>query len=439
MRMRGYVLAGAAVLALLIGANTVLRREPREADGPCNGGLVLHEGFCATIFADTLGALRHLVVAPNGDVYAARWEGKTHPGGIVILRDTTEDGRADVIISVANSGGSGLAAYDGYLFQSTWSEVLRYKFRADGALDRGVAPDTIVLGLPRSGHAARSIAFDSVGGLYVNIGAPTNSCQIIDKGVRSMGRDPCIERDSFAGIWRFDATRLRQRQSDGKRWAYGLRHVVALTVDARTGVLFGVQHGRDDLHENFPHLYEESRGAKLPAEVMYRIDEGKDYGWPYCYFDGTLGRAILAPEYGGDGARTTRCESLPAPVATFPAHWAPNGLLFYQGAQFPARYRGGAFVAFHGGWYRPPPDNGFNVVFVPFSSGTPSGPFEIFADGFAGSSKRPARASHRPVGLAESPDGALFVSDDKGGRIWRITYSHPGSEPARATTKSSGK
>ena len=407
---------GAIAFVVLVSC----QRESEIAAGPCNGGIIVPAGFCATIVADKLGAIRHMVVGANSDLFVARWEGKSHPGGIIRLRDTTLDGRADVIDSVVNSGGSGIAILNGYIYQSTWSEVLRYRLNENGFAGR---PDTIITGLPRSGHAARSIVIDSAQHLYITIGAPTNSCQIVDRGVRSLGRDPCNERESFAGIWRFDAKGLRQKQSDGERWVTGLRHVVAFTLDVGTGAMVGVQHGRDELHENFPQIFDEARGARLPAEAMYSIEKGSDYGWPYCYYDDSLRRSVLAPEYGGDGVRTSRCEKVAVPIAAFPAHWAPNGLLFYRGTQFPERYRGGAFIAFHGGWYRPPPDNGFNVVFVPFADNKPVGPFEIFADGFAGRGKRPGRALHRPTGLAQSPDGTLFISDDAGGRIWRITYS----------------
>ena len=112
-----------------------------------------------------------------------------------------------------------------------------------------------------------------------------------------------------------------------------------------------------------------------------------------------------------------------APVATFPAHWAPNGVVFYTGDLFPAHYRGGAFIAFHGSWNRAPgPQGGYNVVFVPFSGGDAAGAYETFADGFAGAEKSPDRAIHRPSGVAVGPDGALYISDDKGGRLWRVTY-----------------
>jgi glucose/arabinose dehydrogenase len=110
-----------------------------------------------------------------------------------------------------------------------------------------------------------------------------------------------------------------------------------------------------------------------------------------------------------------------APTAVFPAHWAPNGVVFYEGDRFPAKYRGGAFIAFHGSWNRAPgPQGGYNVVFVP-PNRTPT-EHEVFADGFAGAEKSPDRAAHRPTGVTVGPDGALYISDDKGGRIWRVVY-----------------
>ena len=118
------------------------------------------------------------------------------------------------------------------------------------------------------------------------------------------------------------------------------------------------------------------------------------------------------------------CAQKRAPVAAFPAHWAPNDLALYHGDQFPARYRGGAFIAFHGSWNRAPfPQAGYNVVFQPFADGKPTGTYEVFADGFAGAVKEPGRAAHRPAGLAVGPDGALYVADDAHGRIWRIVYT----------------
>ncbi len=390
----------------------------------CDPLLTLPPGFCARVYADSLGPIRHLGVSDNGDIYVARWTGPKTPGGLIALRDTNRDGRADERREINNSGGSGLALSKDAVYMATWTEVLRYRLRP-GELSPSSNPDSIVVGLPNSGHAARSLVLDSEGQLLVNIGAPTNSCQVADKELGSPGRDPCPELGEFAGIWRFDSRRLRQRQSQGTKLVTGVRHMVAITTHPVTGALYGVQHGRDDLYEAFPNIYDRSSGERLPAEEMFLLEAGRDYGWPYCYFDGEKGRKVLAPEYGGDGVQVGRCAQATLPIFAFPAHWAPNGILFYSGAQFPAHYRGGAFVAFHGGWYRRPPNNGFNVSFLTFNGDAPAAQHEVFADGFAGRDKHPARARHRPVGLAEGPDGALYISDDTGGRIWRVTFTAP--------------
>ena len=154
------------------------------------------------------------------------------------------------------------------------------------------------------------------------------------------------------------------------------------------------------------------------------LKEGGDYGWPTCYFDPTQKKLVLSPEYGGDGGKKTDdCAKFEPPVATFPAHWAPNDLKIYKASQFPKGYQGGAFIAFHGSWNRAPaPQGGYNVVFQPLADGKASGDYIVFADGFAGALKDPGRAAHRPSGLAVGPDGTLYITDDKAGRIWRVTY-----------------
>jgi glucose/arabinose dehydrogenase len=193
------------------------------------------------------------------------------------------------------------------------------------------------------------------------------------------------------------------------------------------GSLYATQHGRDQLRENWPKLYTPEQGQNLPAEELLKVVQGGDYGWPECYFDNTQQRLVLSPEFGGDGGKAAGdCASKTGPVAFFPAHWAPDGLLFYTATAFPEHYRGGAFIAFHGSWNRAPgPQGGYQVAFVPFTAGSPSSAtaFEKFADGFAGGTLRPDAAAHRPVGLAQGPDGALYVTDDKAGRVWRIAYS----------------
>jgi hypothetical protein len=167
------------------------------------------------------------------------------------------------------------------------------------------------------------------------------------------------------------------------------------------------------------------------------LARGGDYGWPQCYYDAVQGKLVLAPEYGGDGGKTVgACATKSAPIAAFPAHWAPNAMVRYDKRQFPARYHDGVFIAFHGSWNRAPyPQGGYNVVFQALAADRASGMCEIFADGFAGAVKTPDQAAHRPSGLAVGPDGALFVSDDLRGRIYRIVYrgGSRGSGAAEAT------
>jgi glucose/arabinose dehydrogenase len=136
--------------------------------------------------------------------------------------------------------------------------------------------------------------------------------------------------------------------------------------------------------------------------------------------------SILNPEYGGDGKTVGRCKDFTQPVAVFPAHWAPVDVKFYGGSQFPAKYRNGAFIAFHGSWNRAPePQAGYNVTFQPFANGKASGDFEVFAAGFAGKDTilNPNDAVARPDGVVEAPDGSLYISDSQKGKIWHVVYT----------------
>jgi glucose/arabinose dehydrogenase len=401
-----------------------------------NGGLTLPAGFCATVFADSLGHVRHLVVAPNGDVYANTWSGSYYPEGhtpsapfLVALRDTNRDGRADVIARFGDSlasggaGGTGIALYHGALYAESKDKIVRYAM--DGSFVPKGAPVTIVSGLPLTGdHPMHPFAIDSAGNLFVDLGTKRNSCQMKNRTLESPGIKPCTELETRGGIWRYDANKTAQRFSPAERYATGIRNAVGIAFDP-SGQLYSTQHGRDQLADNWPKLYTSEQGAELPAEELLKIQKGGDYGWPMCYFDSTQKKLVLAPEYGGDGGKAVGvCANKLAPAAYFPAHWAPNALVFYSGAQFPEKYKGGAFIAFHGSWNRAPfPQQGYRVVFVPFSAGAPHGDYETFANDFAGTPQpQPTTAKHRPSGLAVGPDGSLYIGDDVGGRIWRVTY-----------------
>ena len=410
------VLCGALLVPAIAGAQRV-----HPACAADNGGITLPQGFCALVAADSLGPARHIAVAPNGDVFVALRNLRDAKGGIVALRDTNRDGRFDLRERFGDNGGSGIAVRGNELFFGTDDAVLRYRIPA-GGLRPTTAPDTIVGQLPTGrSHTAKTIALRG-NELFVNIGSPSNACQERDRQPQVPGQDPCPELETRAGIWRFDAGRTGQTQRDGERWATGIRNSVAITVDPADGFLWVAQHGRDNLVQNWSAHFDTTESAELPAEELFRVSRGDDYGWPYCFYDGFAKKKVLAPEYGGDGQQVGRCANAKAPVAAFPAHWAPNGLLFYRATQFPAKYRGGAFIAFHGSWNRAPrPQGGYNVVYVPFANGV-AGNHEVFATGFAGDSVQPNTARHRPVGLALAPDGSLYISDDRGGRIYRVFW-----------------
>ncbi len=260
----------------------------------------------------------------------------------------------------------------------------------------------------------------------MNVGAPSNACQEQGRTPGSPGQDPCPLLDRFAGVWRFDANQQNQHQeTDGYRFVTGTRNLVALEFNPFSQHVYAVMHGRDQLNSLWPEIYSAQENADLPAEEFLLLKDGADFGWPYCYYNGLQEKNVLAPEYGGDGETIDRCEDKDKPIMAFPAHWAPNDLVFYTGNQFPEKYRQGAFIAFHGSWNRAPEEQqGYNVVFVPFNEELPSGDYEVFASGFTEQEniQNPRDAKYRPTGVAVGPDGSLYISDSRKGKIWKIIY-----------------
>jgi glucose/arabinose dehydrogenase len=428
--MARLLLALAMAVSTAAAGALVAQRSTLPACDPDNGGITLPEGLCAQVVADDLGAARHLTVAPNGDIYVAIRNQQDAPGGIVALRDTSGDGRADVRERFGANGGTGVALRNGYLYFASDTAIVRYRLTGSQLVPPG--PPEVLATLPEQrGHAAKAFAFDGRGGMYVNVGAPSNACQADDRKPKVPGQDPCPLLERHGGIWRFDEHKPDQTQATGTRYATGLRQMIALAWNPSVNALYLVQHGRDQLNTLWPEHFNDQQNAELPSEEFLRVDEGADFGWPYCYHDWQQDKRVLAPEYGGDGTTAGRCDRYPAPLVGFPGHWAPNDLLFYSGTQLPARYRGGAFIAFHGSWNRAPlPQGGYNVAFVPMANGRPSGRYEIFADGFAGKMPLMRRedATFRPTGLAQGPDGSLYISDGVKGRIWRVMARARGTE-----------
>ncbi|HEX5552751.1 MAG TPA: PQQ-dependent sugar dehydrogenase [Chitinophagaceae bacterium] len=420
-----------AVFCLFSCKNTSNKKNGKNVAGtfqfaPDNDSLQLPEGFQIVVVAKDLGAARHMAVRQNGDLYIslnARHDG----GSIVALRDTNSDGKADVIKYFGALGrGTGIGIHNGYLYYGSDTAVVRYKLKAGSLL-----PDTtaeLIASLPvQHEHEAKSIAFDNNGNLYVNVGAPSNACQVDDRTKGSPGQQPCPLLEYHAAIWRFKADQPGQtQQNGGLRYVTGIRNCVALAWNPDVHQLYAVMHGRDQLHQLYPQYFDEKQSAELPGEEFLRFKEGADYGWPYVYYDEFTKKLMIGPEYGGDGKKEAPAGKYQDPIMAFPGHWAPNGLLFYTGNQFPAKYRGGAFIAFHGSWNRAPlPQKGYNVVFVPFSGDSPSGKYTVFAGGFTGTKdmKSPGDARYRPTGLAQGNDGSLYVSDDSHGTVFRIVYT----------------
>ncbi|HET9472527.1 MAG TPA: PQQ-dependent sugar dehydrogenase [Steroidobacteraceae bacterium] len=384
-----------------------------------NDGLTLPAGFSATVVQEGLGAGRHLAVAANGDIYLAS------RNGLVAMRDTNGDGKVDQTAPFGDVNGTGVRIFGGWLYASDNVGIYRYPLKK-GELAPSGARQTVVAGFPMERqHADKTFALDKKGTLYVNVGAPSNSCQEKDRQEGSLGLSPCPILENYGGVWVFDGNKLDQTPANGRRYATGMRNAVAIQWNASQRALYSVIHGRDSLDALFPTLYNAQDNATRQAEEFHKIVDGGDYGWPYTFFDTKLGKRVVAPEYGGDAKQEPAAGKYPEPLVAYPAHWAPNDLLFYSGRNFPKKYRAGAFIAFHGSWNRAPePQAGYKVVFQPMKAGKPSGAYEVFADGFAGemADNNPRNAKYRPVGLALGPDGSLYVSDSQKGRIWKISY-----------------
>lgn len=402
--------------------------------GPANGGLFLADGFKAVVVVDSVEErVRHMAVTDDGILYGKLRESGEN-GGIIAIKDNNRDGKADDMERFGSyrakqswSYATGMRIYNGYLYFSSELVVYRYKLKPGSMVPDGEMEVVLTDDHPhgKHEHIGKPIAFDNKGYMYIPFGAPSNACQEPKRTPGAPGLDPCPQLEDHAGIWRFDANKLGQTQKDGYKYATGIRSVVAMNWNPVDEELYVVMHGRDDLLRLWPNKFSPLQSALLPSEEFMRVKEGSDFGWPYCYYDQIKRKKVLAPEYGGDGNIVGRCSEFEDPIMGFPGHWAPNDLVFYEGDQFPERYKHGAFIAFHGSTNRAPyPQSGYIVGFVPFKDGKPSGDWEVFADGFAVVDPIVSvkDAHFRPMGIAIGPDGEMYISDSVKGKIWRITY-----------------
>lgn len=352
---------------------------PRPADAT----LRLPPGFAFNAFADGLGEARWLTVAANGDVLLA----ESSEGRIVVLRDADGDGRAE-LRSVFVDGlrrPHGMAIRPDGLYVADTERVWRIPYRPGDTKARG-APVGVTqpgaFGSP-GGHWTRNIVFAPDGRhFYVAIGSTGNVSE---------------EPPPRATIVEFTADGARSRL-----FATGMRNAVGIAIRPGTSELWAVVNERDAL------------GDGLVPDYLTRVVDGAFYGWPYAY----LGQH---PQPRLGDRRPDLVASARVPDVLFTAHSAPLGLAFYTGSQFPAEYRGDAFVALHGSWNSGKP-TGYKVVRVRLRDGKTNGEYENFATGFWSAGERSAQVWGRPVGLAVAADGALLVADDAGNAVWRIAW-----------------
>lgn len=336
-------------------------------------------GFSISLYAAGLSDPRWMAVAPNGDVFLA----EPQVGRITLLRD--KDGRVEAHdFADGFDTPHGLLFAKGALFVGDLKAVWKLPY-SEGAMKAGKRERiTTARDLGPGGHVTRDLAIDSKGTLYIGIGSVSN-----------VGED---------GPTR--AT-VQTVQPDGslKTFASGLRNAVGLQFYPGTDDLFVTVNERDGL------------GDELVPDYLTHVERGGFYGWPYSY----LGQHP-DPEFGSK--RTDLQAKALMPDLLFHAHSAPLGLVFYEGTQFPAAYKGDAFVALHGSWNSAAP-TGYKVVRVPFKNGRPTGSYENFVTGFwngTGPAGAPARVWGRPAGLAVAKDGSLLIADDAGKVVWRVTY-----------------
>jgi glucose/arabinose dehydrogenase len=358
---------------ILLGLPLVVQAEALSEDIP---GIDVPAGFHITRYSDQTPNARSLALGDDGTVYV----GTMTEGKVYALQDRDRDGHAETVRTILQglSHPNGVAWYQGDLYVAELQRIIKIRNVANH-LDGNAVPEPVYSGFPNEKHHGwKYLRVGPDHKLYAPVGAPCNIC--LPTG------------EMFAGLTRMDL--------DGSHfevYAQGLRNSVGFDWMPSTGELYATDNGRDNL------------GDDVPADELNHVSHaGQHFGYPWCH-----GGDIADPEYGKQRA----CTEFEPPAWKFPAHVAPLGIRFYQGKQFPARYQGQLFVAQHGSWNRKQPQ-GYRVVLVRFKDGKPVSD-EVFASGWLHAD---GKAAGRPVDILEMPDGALLVSDDLAGAVYRISY-----------------
>jgi glucose/arabinose dehydrogenase len=363
--------------------------------------LKLPPGFVANVFArlspaggDYFRGPRFMAFGPDGNLYLSL--GLDHK--VVMLPDANHDGRADAVVTVADqlNGPQGLAFADGRLYVANQDGVVRLEQKNGQWPAAGVTP--IIADLPAGGHTLKTLRLGPDGYFYLNVGSSCNVC---------MEADPLratILRYSVDGRPAGALTTLG-RHAPSPIWAAGLRNSEGFAWHPQTGAMYATNNGAD--------MRSDSKGGApvddLPPEHLNRIEAGRHYGWPHCWGD-----HVTDPNFPGAEGLCARAQP---PALTFSAHAAPLGITFLDKSAFPSDYREDALVALHGSWNRRQP-SGYKVVRVHFDHGQP-----VSSSDFITGWLTPGGAWGRPVDVTSGPDGALYVSDDRAGLVYRIIYS----------------
>jgi glucose/arabinose dehydrogenase len=353
---------------------------PDSVAAPAGFLPIVPKGFHINIFAKDFKRPRLLTVAPNGDIFLA----ETGANKVVILRDPNHTGGAQeqIVFATGLTRPFGIAFHDDYVYIGNMSSLVRFKYDPKTSQRLGAAEK--LLDLPGGGHDTRNLAITPDGKhVLIAVGSGSN----IDTGEPPMR--------AAVTICDLDGKNARQ-------FATGLRNPVGLAIEPVTGTPWTTVNERDEL------------GDDLPPDYLTSLEDGGFYGWPYSYIGNNVDPRVK-PQKPDLVARAI------VPDVLLGAHVASLQFTFYNGKQFPASYYGGAFVAEHGSWNRAS-RAGYQVAFVAFKDGKPSADPVPFLTGMVPDPKG-STVYGRPVGVTTAPDGALLVSDDGVGVIYRITYA----------------
>jgi glucose/arabinose dehydrogenase len=341
------------------------------------GDISLPPGFSINIYATNVENARSLVLGESGTLFV----GTRSAGKVYAVVDRNHDAKADEVITIAEGLNmpNGVAFKEGSLYVAEVNRVLRYD-RIESRLKNPPKPVIVTDSFPKDPHHGwKFIRFGPDGKLYVPVGAPCNVCE--------------RNNEIYSSI-----TRINADGGTPEIFAHGVRNTVGFDWHPNTGVLWFTDNGRDWLGDDLP-----------PDELNRASQKGMHFGFPYCH-----GGTIADPEFGNK----RKCEEFVPPSIALGPHVAALGMRFYTGTMFPNLYRNQIFIAEHGSWNRTTPI-GYRISIVRLH-GSQAISYGVFAKGWL----KNGRAWGRPVDVLVMPDGALLVSDDRAGVIYRISYNH---------------